>query len=83
MKDCRECKFQCNSNISENDRQAIFDEFWNLSDDEKMQFYGRTTKSDDKKRKTLASGKVSRRKKVYNTTFHAMTITFEYVSNFI
>ena len=38
-----------------------------------------TTKSE----RLWQVGKLAEGKKVYNTTFHAMTITFEYVSNFI
>lgn len=55
-KDCTKCKFKCSSNLSEADRAAIFEEFWSLDDNEKLHFYGKTTKrAQARKLSTLLS----------------------------
>nr|XP_047144163.1 uncharacterized protein LOC124817781 [Hydra vulgaris] len=35
LKSCRNCKFKCSTNISEIERQTLFDNFWTLDDDGK------------------------------------------------
>ena len=50
-KDCSKCKFRCSCNFSEADRSAIFNEFWKMSDNEKLHFYGKTTTQQPTKSK--------------------------------
>ena len=59
-KDCSKCKFRCSANISEEDRAAIFKEFWGMSDNDKLHFYGKTTAQEPTSRPT-AHGTASRR----------------------
>ena len=49
-KDCSKCKFKCSLNISEKDRSDIFKEFWSINDNEKMNFFAKTTTQETKKR---------------------------------
>ena len=48
-KDCTKCKFRCSSNVTVEDRSAIFNEFWKMSDNEKLHFYGKTTEQESTK----------------------------------
>ena len=48
-KDCCKCKFKCSLNISEKDRSDIFKEFWSINDNEKMNFFAKTTTQETKK----------------------------------
>ena len=59
-KDCTKCKFKCSSIVTVEDRSAIFNEFWKMSDNEKLHFYGKTTKQES--RKSLKAGTASRKK---------------------
>lgn len=59
-KDCSKCKFRCSANISEEDRAAIFKEFWGMVDNDKLHFYGKTTSQESTSRPT-AAGTASRR----------------------
>ncbi|XP_047144327.1 uncharacterized protein LOC124817910 [Hydra vulgaris] len=65
LKSCRNCKFKCSTNISEIERQIIFDNFWTLDDDGKKHFYSKTTENLEKKRCRTAAGDNSRRKTSY------------------
>lgn len=47
--DCSKCKFRCSSNIGTEDRSAIFNEFWKMSDNEKLHFYATTTVQESTK----------------------------------
>lgn len=49
-KNCSKCKYKCNQFINEQLAQNIFDDFWSLTDSEKLHFYDKTTKSEPKKR---------------------------------
>ncbi|XP_012560119.1 uncharacterized protein LOC105846187 [Hydra vulgaris] len=69
LKSCRNCKFKCSTNISEIERQIIFDNFWTLDDDGKKHFYSKTTENLEKKRCQTAAGDNSRRKTSYYYSF--------------
>nr|XP_047140192.1 uncharacterized protein LOC124815490 [Hydra vulgaris] len=69
LKSCRNCKFKCSTNISEIERQIIFDNFWTLDDDGKKHFYSKTTENLEKKRCRTAAGDNSRRKTSYYYSF--------------
>jgi hypothetical protein len=43
------CTFRCSSNISAEDRSAIFKEFWGMSDKQKLHFYGKTAMQESTK----------------------------------
>ncbi|XP_065650868.1 uncharacterized protein LOC136079064 [Hydra vulgaris] len=66
---CRNCKFKCSTNITEIERQVIFDNFWTLDDDGKKHFYSKTTEKLEKKRCRTAAGENSRRKMSYYYSF--------------
>ncbi|XP_028418647.1 uncharacterized protein LOC114544116 [Dendronephthya gigantea] len=59
-KDCSKCKFKCSSNVTVEDRSAIFNEFWKMSDNEKLHFYGKTTEQESTK--SSKAGTPSRKK---------------------
>lgn len=64
-KDCTgKCKFKCATVITSEERQKIFDKFWNLSDTEKTAFYVRTTEYS-KKQRTRTNAKQIRKKFSY------------------
>ena len=68
-KDCEgKCKFRCSLNITADERNAIFSEFWNLSDDGKQTFYAKTTERVVKERVRTKAAK-SRRKYSYKYIF--------------
>ena len=69
LKNCRNCKFKCSTNISEIERQIIFDNFWTLDDEGKKHFYSKTTENVEKKRCRTAAGDNSRRKTSYYNSF--------------
>ena len=52
-KNCNSCKFKCRSNFSLNDIQKVHDEFWALSDNEKLNFYDKTTERKKKRESVL------------------------------
>ena len=56
-KDCSKYKFRCSSNFSEEDRSAIFNEFWKMSDNEKLHFYGKTTTQQPTKSKARTASR--------------------------
>ena len=68
LKSCRNCKFKCSTNISEIERQIIFDNFWTLDDEGKKHFYSKTTENVEKKHCRTA-GDNSRRKTSYYYSF--------------
>ena len=60
-KDCTKCRFKCSANFSEDDRLALFHEFWTLNDNEKRHFFARTTELAPTSRKRTTNV-VSRKK---------------------
>ena len=60
-KDCTACKFKCTINFTEEERKDIFKEFWRQKDEEKHNFYAKTTFMTSCTRKRTLST-VSRKK---------------------
>lgn len=55
-KDCfGKCRYKCATKFSENERKAVFQNFWKLSDIEKNTFYANTTDRNVKLRKRTKS----------------------------
>ena len=68
-KDCQgKCKFHCSTNITSDERQALFTEFWNLTDTEKYAFYAKTSERLIKERNRSKAEK-SRRQYSYRYFF--------------
>lgn len=49
------CFFLCTKNFTENDRQKTFDNFWNLTDDDKIKFFLKFVKRVTVKRRRVSS----------------------------
>ena len=67
-KNCTNCKFKCNSLISEVEREGVFHDFWKLNNEEKCTFYASTVNRTEKSRKTTKE--TSRRKYTYQYHFN-------------
>lgn len=69
LKDCENnCKYLCGKKISINERQAIHESFWRLSNNEKLHFYGHNTERSDTKRTQTKNE--SRRQFSFKYFFH-------------
>ena len=69
VKNCNNCKFKCQVDFIQNERQTIFNHFWSLNDERKSHFYNENTKRLVKKTK-LTKSTQSRRNFSFAYYFH-------------
>nr|XP_047142475.1 uncharacterized protein LOC124816807 [Hydra vulgaris] len=83
LKSCRNFKFKCSTNISEIERQIIFDNFWTLDDDGKKHFYSKTTENLEKKRCRTAVVTIQEEKHLIITAFLFLIHNIEFANHII